>query len=190
MQVVFDRDEPARQPAPSMPPRPRSPSAEGKPALKRARRTLPAAEQAPQVSAPALERYKLADLPDSDIYYLDSFVAPETAQTWYDEMLALEGWYHPTLKLYGKAVTQSRSIAAYAKDPELVVKYSGQVVQMSSEYPPALLRIQELVEEQLGVKFNHVMLNRYDDGKVYIGNHRDNRENRYGLCPRSSWVQR
>lgn len=53
---------------------------------------------------------------------------------------------------------------AYATDPSLVVKYSGQVVKMQYEYPPLLREIQDQVEKELGVTFNHCMLNMYEDG--------------------------
>jgi hypothetical protein len=49
---------------------------------------------------------------------------------------------------------------------------------MKYQYPTVLRQIQDQVEEMLGVKFNHVMLNLYEDGTVYIGNHRDNIENK------------
>ena len=70
------------------------------------------------------------------------------------------------------------ALLAYATDKKLILKYSGQTVDMHYDYPPVLRKIQELVEEKLGVTFNHVMLNFYDDGTVHIGNHRDNPENR------------
>lgn len=73
------------------------------------------------------------------------------------------------------------ALIAYATDPKLTLKYSGQMVDMCYEYPPLLRRIQDDVEHKLGVTFNHVLLNMYEDGTVYIGNHRDNLENRYGL---------
>ena len=34
------------------------------------------------------------------------------------------------------------------------------------------------MESKLGVQFNHVMLNKYDSGDVYIGLHADSLENR------------
>lgn len=55
---------------------------------------------------------------------------------------------------------------AYATDPSLTVKYSGTLVKMQYEYPPLLREIQDRVEEELGVKFNHVMLNLYEDGDL------------------------
>ncbi|BGP28132.1 alpha-ketoglutarate-dependent dioxygenase alkB-like protein [Rhodotorula toruloides] len=144
------------------------------------------------------DRYRLP-LADADAYYVPYFVDEATAQEWHDELLKLNEWYRPTLKVYGKEVTQSRKIAgassryalalqdpahlvcsllAFSADPELEVKYSGHPVDMHLEYPPLLRKIQDMVETKLGVKFNHAFLNLYEDGKIYIGSHRDNRENR------------
>jgi hypothetical protein len=66
--------------------------------------------------------------------------------------------------MYGKEITQSRKIAAFATDPNLTVKYSGALVDMKYEYPPLLRKIQDMVEEKLGVKFNHCMANCYENG--------------------------
>ncbi|SCV67206.1 BQ2448_5852 [Microbotryum intermedium] len=112
------------------------------------------------------------------VYYVPNFVEPTLARKWYDELLLIPGWYQPTLKMYGKSITQSRKICAYATSPALTVKYSGATVDMQYDYPPILSKIQKMVEQELGASFNHCMLNLYEDGKVYIGNHRDNKENR------------
>ncbi|GAA5915449.1 hypothetical protein JCM6882_007895 [Rhodosporidiobolus microsporus] len=142
---------------------------------KRARKAV-GADEAPQVSSlPDETRLPLAD---AEVFYVPDFADAETAQGWYDELLKLPDWYRPTLRVYGKDVTQSRKIAAFATDPSLTVKYSGHPVKMNYDYPPLLGKIQDAVEEKLGVTFNHCMLNLYEDGNVYIGNHRDNKENR------------
>ncbi|EKD02568.1 hypothetical protein A1Q2_03164 [Trichosporon asahii var. asahii CBS 8904] len=108
---------------------------------------------------------------------------PNVDQGAYDELAALET-YHPTLKVYGKTLTQSRSIAAYATHP-MELKYSGAEIDVHVPFPPVVVRICEKVEEKLGEKFNHVLLNRrlqadlsYDDGSVYIGRHSDTAENK------------
>ncbi|KDR72175.1 hypothetical protein GALMADRAFT_765543 [Galerina marginata CBS 339.88] len=110
-----------------------------------------------------LEDYRMKELPDSEVYYPPSFVSEELSEEWYPALLELDSWYRPKLKVYGREVTQSRKIAAYSTDPDLILKYSGQTVDMKYEYPPVLRAIQDQVEERLGVKFNHVMLNLYDD---------------------------
>lgn len=75
----------------------------------------------------------------------------------------------PTLKLYGREFNQSRHIAAYSTEPNMTLAYSGSEISMNYPYPDVLTRMQERLEEELGVKFNHCMLNRYDDGSVMIG---------------------
>lgn len=66
---------------------------------------------------------------------------------------------------------------AYTIDPKLKIKYSGHVVNLHTDYPSTLLEMQKKVEDFLGVKFNHIMLNRYLSGEEYIGRHRDTKEN-------------
>lgn len=77
--------------------------------------------------------------------------------------------------MYGRSFLQSRQIAAYGSEesPE-TLKYSGTEVPLQKEHPPILQEIQRYVEDKLHTSFNHCMLNRYDDGSVYIGSHSDN----------------
>lgn len=75
----------------------------------------------------------------------------------------------PTLKMYGRSFPQSRQIAAYSTTPGATLKYSGVIITMHYPFPPILETIRGRLEEELGVRFNHVMLNRYDDGSIYIG---------------------
>ena len=75
----------------------------------------------------------------------------------------------PTLKMYGRTFPQSRQIAAYSTTPGATLSYSGSKIDMHYPFPPVLEKMRETLELVLGVKFNHCMLNRYDDGSVYIG---------------------
>lgn len=75
----------------------------------------------------------------------------------------------PTLKLYGRTFPQSRQIAAYSTTPNATLYYSGSTITMHHPFHPILEKMRVQLEQGLGVKFNHVMLNRYDDGSVYIG---------------------
>ncbi|KAG8982158.1 hypothetical protein FRC05_000300 [Tulasnella sp. 425] len=141
----------------------------------------PAADTAPeflQVSSSEYRNKFGLNLPGADVFYQPDLVDSNTATQWYTDLLALDTWYRPILKVYGKTITQSRAIAAYSTTPSLTMKYSGQTVDMHYPYPPILQEIQKAVEDELGVSFNHVMLNRYDDGSVYIGKHSDNLENK------------
>ena len=71
--------------------------------------------------------------------------------------------------MYGRSFPQSRHIAAYSTTPNATLNYSGTSVVMHHPFPPVLAKMQEMLERKLGVRFNHCMLNRYDDGSVYIG---------------------
>ena len=146
----------------------------------RARKFIPENDPNPifkQVTDPSLNDFMLKLL-DANCYYIPDLFPTSSAKLWYTELWNLSTWYRPTLKVYGKSVLQSREIAAYTKDPNLVVKYSGTNVILHTSYPAAISSIQTLVEAKLEVQFNHVMLNKYDSGDVYIGLHADNLENR------------
>ncbi|GAA5861757.1 hypothetical protein JCM1840_005254 [Sporobolomyces johnsonii] len=149
---------PSASPPPSADPAPppaklkRSAGKAKAPSKKRARLTI-GEDETTQVTL--LDEKHRLPLADADAFYVPEFIGDEhTAQKWHDELLKLPDWYQPTLKMYGKEITQSRKIAAFATDPGLTVKYSGQEVRMSYEYPPLLRKIQQDVEEKLGVKFN------------------------------------
>jgi hypothetical protein len=73
------------------------------------------------------------------------------------------------LKMYGRTFPQSRQIAAYSTVPDAKLKYSGSEITMNHPFPPVLETIRIRLEDELGVRFNHVMLNRYGDGNIYIG---------------------
>ncbi len=94
----------------------------------------------------------------------------------------------PTLKLYGRDIVQSRHIAAYSTVSSLPLKYSGTQINMVFPFPPAVEEMRKRVEEVLSVeeggtnddaengadgkgkvRFNHCMMNRYENGSVYIG---------------------
>ncbi|CAD6583037.1 MAG: hypothetical protein TREMPRED_003460 [Tremellales sp. Tagirdzhanova-0007] len=83
----------------------------------------------------------------------------------------------PMLKMYGRTFPQSRSIAAYSTTSDATLSYSGSNIAMHHPFPPIIDKMRAKLENDLGVKFNHVMLNRYDDGSVYIGRHSDNLNN-------------
>ncbi|OCF76365.1 hypothetical protein I204_03665 [Kwoniella mangroviensis CBS 8886] len=131
-----------------------------------------------QVTLPSfVDRWRVEDLGyGGDVYYQPQFIDSEEAQRWYDQLLGLDT-YQPTLKLYGRTFPQSRQIAAYSTTPNSSLTYSGSSITMHHPFPSILEEIRLRLEKDLGVRFNHCMLNRYDDGSVYIGKHSDNLNN-------------
>lgn len=140
--------------------------------------------------------YKVTDLPDAEVYYKSDFIDRSLAEEWRSQLDRLPEWYRPKLKVYGREITQSREIAAYATAPGLHLKYSGHPVELHAPFPPLLNHIASLLSSAdcLGeeVRFNHCMLNRYDDGSIYIGRHSDNIENKVivtvSLGADRSWI--
>lgn len=140
--------------------------------------------------------YRVDDLPDAEVYYKPDFIDRFLAEEWRSQLDRLPEWYRPQLKVYGREIRQSREIAAYATAPGLQLKYSGHPVELHAPFPPLLDHIASLLSTNdcLGdeVRFNHCMLNRYDDGSVYIGRHSDNLENKVivtiSLGADRSWI--
>ncbi|WWC70391.1 uncharacterized protein I206_104341 [Kwoniella pini CBS 10737] len=131
-----------------------------------------------QITLPSfVNQWRVQDMGyGGDVYYQPEFIQPAEAQRWYDELLNLDT-YQPMLKLYGREFPQSRHIAAYSTTPNATLSYSGSTINMNYPFPPILDKIRERLERDLSVRFNHCMLNRYDDGSVYIGKHSDNLNN-------------
>ncbi|KAG8873766.1 hypothetical protein FRB97_006449 [Tulasnella sp. 331] len=111
-----------------------------------------------QVTKEAFVGKFAVNLPGADVYYQPDTVDSETANTWFKELNRLD--------------------TSYATTPSLTVKYSNHDVMVHYPYPSLLQEIQAEVEKTLGVTFNHVMLNRYEDGTIYIGKHSDTAENK------------
>lgn len=85
---------------------------------------------------------------------------------WIDEVRdvrALIAWHLPQIIAFGNEEATEE------------IKYSGTTVPLHrKEHPEVLQEIQRHLEDKLHTTFNHCMLNRYDDGAVYIGSHSDN----------------
>ncbi|XP_042193324.1 DNA oxidative demethylase ALKBH2 [Callorhinchus milii] len=75
------------------------------------------------------------------------------------------------VQVYGKWYQIPRKQVAHG-DPRLTYKYSG-VTLSPKPWLPVLERIRERVRETTGHVFNFVLINRYQDGKDHIGEHRD-----------------
>jgi alkylated DNA repair dioxygenase AlkB len=117
-----------------------------------------------------------------NVFYKHNWIPSTLAHQWRRELNELLEWYRPKLKVYGREIQQSRKIAAFSTIEGMKLKYSGHDVEMHSPFPPLVEKIAARLstKECLGeeVKFNHCMLNMYEDGNIYIGKHSDNVENK------------
>lgn len=87
----------------------------------------------------------------------------------FTRLAAEQAWEHRPIVVFGKEILQPRLIAWAG---ELPYRYSGQTL------PPrpmegALAELTARVCAEVGVPFNHVLLNRYRDGQDNMGRHAD-----------------
>jgi alkylated DNA repair dioxygenase AlkB len=78
-------------------------------------------------------------------------------------------WEQRPIVLFGRPVLQPR-LVAWAGDVDY--RYSGQTLE-PRPVPSALARVLACVRERTGTPFNHVLANRYRDGRDSIGFHAD-----------------
>jgi alkylated DNA repair dioxygenase AlkB len=105
-------------------------------------------------------------------------LAPDAAAVLRRELTEQIPWEQKPIKVFGREVMQPR-LVSWAGD--VPYRYSGQTLP-PRELPPILAKLNEQMRALTGVPFNHVLLNRYRDGKDYMASHADN-EPELGYCP-------
>ena len=113
-------------------------------------------------------------------YFLDGFFDLTESDRYFERLKEEISWKQEPIKLFGKTIMQPRLTALHG-DPEVPYGYSGIRIQ-PDPFTASLLEIKERIEPLSGVKFSHVLLNRYRDGKDSMGWHRDN-EKELGINP-------
>ncbi len=112
-----------------------------------------------------------ASLPDAELDYLGDFLDGARADALLAELLALPDWKRERLFLFGREVDAPR-LSAWYGDPGLRYAYSG-VVHTATGWPESLFALRDRLEDELGLRFNSVLANRYRDGRDSMGWHSD-----------------
>jgi len=102
---------------------------------------------------------------DHDTAWLSAAEADAALAALRDELT----WEQRAIVLFGRRILQPRLIA-WAGD--LGYRYSGQTLE-PRPFTPAARRLLERVRHQVGVPFNHVLVNRYRSGEDSMGLHAD-----------------
>lgn len=103
----------------------------------------------------------------------------ESEQTRVHQALVEElSWEGRAIQAMGKSVLQPRLIAWSGGVP---YRYSGQTLE-PRPWTKTLAELLERVVVETGVLYNHVLLNRYRDGRDHMGMHADD-ERELGRCP-------
>ncbi|MCA9625041.1 MAG: alpha-ketoglutarate-dependent dioxygenase AlkB, partial [Myxococcales bacterium] len=85
------------------------------------------------------------------------------------ELLAGLPWEQRDIVLFGRRIAQPRLVAWASERP---YRYSGQTLPPRA-LPPPLTEILARVNEATGCGFNHILANRYRDGRDSMGMHAD-----------------
>jgi alkylated DNA repair dioxygenase AlkB len=80
-------------------------------------------------------------------------------------------WQQPSVTVYGRRHLTPR-LTCWVADPHCYYRYSG-LVQAITPWTPALAQLRGQLEQQLGVRFNSLLLNRYRSGIDRMGWHAD-----------------
>lgn len=87
----------------------------------------------------------------------------------------LELDHHPEVVVYGKVCHQRRSIGFYS-DTSIGYKYSGQIAR-SRPLSPTLAELLDYINTMFGADYNGILVNKYESGEEYIGQHSDDEAN-------------
>jgi alkylated DNA repair dioxygenase AlkB len=83
--------------------------------------------------------------------------------------------YHPEVVVYGKVCHQQRSIGFYS-DTSIGYRYSGQLAK-SRPMTPELRELLEYINNKFDADYNGILVNKYETGNEYIGQHSDDEAN-------------
>ncbi|CAG8469548.1 15640_t:CDS:1 [Dentiscutata erythropus] len=121
------------------------------------------------------------EMPQAQVYYYSSIFSLQDCESYYSDLASLSQWSRPVFKVHGHTSPAHRLTCSFGSTPDKVYNYSGTSAKVDSiDYPPSIKIIQEKIESILNAKFNFVLLNWYQSGNDYIGEHSDSEK---GLVP-------
>lgn len=103
------------------------------------------------------------------LIHAPGFLDAEAASAVYDTLLHELSWEQREIVLFGKRIPQPRLIAWAG---HLGYRYSGQTLE-AREPTPTLRTLTERVTQATGLRFNHVLVNRYRSETDSMGFHSD-----------------
>lgn len=80
-------------------------------------------------------------------------------------------WRTESIRLFGREAETPRLIAWYG-DPGIGYRYSG-LDHPGQGWPPTLDRLRQMLNKRFRLALNFALLNRYRDGRDWLGWHRD-----------------
>src|SRR5690606_20461183 len=113
----------------------------------------------------------LPTLDNAELDYLPDWLDRDTADTWFEALLAQTPWQQPELLIHRRHHRTPRLTAWYG-EPGARYRSSGRLHE-PLPWTPLLAEIRQRVEHQVGQPLNAVLLNYYRDGQDSMGWHND-----------------
>jgi len=117
----------------------------------------------------ALEQRKKSLGVGTWIVYAAGWLDSDDARALQQDLTEAVPWEQRAIKMFGKEIMQPRLIGWGGSMP---YRYSGQTLP-PRDPPAALVPLWERVNAELGLDFNHALLNRYRNGQDAMGYHAD-----------------
>jgi alkylated DNA repair dioxygenase AlkB len=121
------------------------------------------------ISPATLARVPVELAAGSWVDHVRGFIPADQAARLHAELQRELGWEQRAIVLFGREVLQPRLVAWAGTLP---YRYSGQTLP-PRPFTPRVAELGALVQQHAGVAFNHVLANRYRDGKDSMGFHAD-----------------
>jgi alkylated DNA repair dioxygenase AlkB len=112
---------------------------------------------------------RIALAPDTWLDFERDWLSAGEAQRCLDRVRAEVTWAEREIVLYGKRIMQPR-LVGWAGD--VAYRYSGQTLEPRA-FTDTVGALTERINDFAGARFNHVLLNRYRDGRDNMGLHAD-----------------
>ena len=105
------------------------------------------------------------------IKYYENYFNPESSHRLMSKLATDILWKRETATVWGKKIVMKRKVAWYGDEGKSYT-YSGINLQ-PNPWSPELLELKSAIEKEANTSFSSVLLNRYRDGKDYVGWHTD-----------------
>lgn len=107
----------------------------------------------------------------SELMLDQSWLAEAEADELFTKLLSLGAWQQEEIVMYGRRIAVPR-LTAFFGEPGLNYRYSG-LDHRAEGWPELLREVRARLSSQFDQPFNYVLLNRYRDGRDYMGWHSD-----------------
>jgi len=116
--------------------------------------------------------FSYVNLTDANVWIHSSFLRESKAAEILNALIDKCPWQQPKIKM-GKKTVYSPRLASWHGDADAIYTYSG-LTNLPCPWDEPLSEVRELLFNEIGIRFNSVLVNYYRNGRDSMGWHRDN----------------